>query len=227
MGLVSVLHRNESTSTNWSEAHLQRDGADQRKSVIQENHDHEVSTQKRFKSSSDSSAPLTSGLKQTPTRLQSGIFHHSDTLSKLFTVKAQFAVRWPVIKHSGCRREVWFPVLHLTIQQVRPQCEMALHLTTSVLHHARHPSCSEHLELICLYRYVQRKTAGPLHFCINLHLRPTAATLTSLQLVTSVINTIWVQDLSPPSPRCSLGSFKAPPRSTGLHSIKIGGLRSC
>lgn len=64
-GFVSVQHRNE--TTNWSEAHLQRDGADlrladQRKSVkmntIKENHDHEASRRNRFKSSADSSAPL-------------------------------------------------------------------------------------------------------------------------------------------------------------------------
>lgn len=62
---------------------------------------------------------------------------------------------------------------------------------TPVTLHA--PSRSER---IYLHRRALRETAGPPQFCINLHLRETEATLASLRLVTSGINTAWVEDLS-------------------------------
>lgn len=75
-------------------------------------------------------------------------------------------------------------------------CLSPYHLT-GVLYQARHPSWAQLLNWIHLYWYVSWRTAGPPHLCVNLHLRQTAVTLTSLLLVTSVIIAIWAEDLSP------------------------------
>ena len=129
-------------------------------------------------------------------------------------MKAQLAAGRPIIKNNQRVPAVSFSFLpHLTVQKLTflPACQYVcmyvspLYPSAAFLSHPRHPLRSRPLKEICLYWYVQWKTAGPLHFFINLHLSQTAATLTSLRLVTSVINTIWAQDLSslPPLPLCS------------------------
>lgn len=88
----------------------------------------------------------------------------------------------------NCPRSHFSPPLHVCLSLcIRPTASSI----TPVTLHA--PSYSRRSVFIGMWKW---ETAGPLQFCINLHLSQTTAALTSLLLVTTVINTIWAQDLS-------------------------------
>lgn len=114
-------------------------------------------------------------------------------------VKAELGISCPIIKTVGAECKYGHctsfngPKSHFS-----PQCETTPNVCCSLHQHHRNSLSwlspfklpASRADLPLLPGYELWKTAGPLHFCINLHLSQTVVTLTSLWLVTSVITTI-------------------------------------
>lgn len=156
------------------------------------------------------------------------------TLSKLFTMwKHSLPLRWSIIKNNGCWPEVRFTVLHLTIQKVDPQCEMALHVYLSPASDHRHsPSCpspfmlqAPRVDLSLLVCAVEDSWTSSF-----LYKSPSEPDSGDSDLIRAS-NKRYQHHLGSgfifSSPHYSLGPFKALPNGRSSHSIESGGLGSC